>query len=296
MEARCETRLGDRRNSPDMESTSMMDSQELRDFLSSRHFIEFESESEGESDEELEVNEEGMVMVMGCLLISLFSPVTGRAAAQRVLLSSLTPPTHSPTSFLTPPSHSPLTPLSPLSPLSLLSRKLGLRGSGQRGEEERREMATQTSTPSLHSPSVASSGLPSLSPCSPPAAHLVDLQDTLSPRDSFIPTRDSYTTTSSSQDAGPKDSLQDIIFDAEETARVRAEQEMQRMAACSSCKEKQKEKSFGVRFAVAAMEDKIEEKRTRKAKKKPLCGPILNIVHTVHKLIRKFKSRRLKLC
>ena len=288
--------MGDYRRSSSMDTSSVMGSQELRDFLSSHHFIEFESESEGESDEELVVNEEGMVLVMGHLLISLFSPVIVRAAAQRCPLTPLTPPTHSPTSFLTPPSHSPITPLSPLSPLSLLSRKLGLRGSGQRGEEERREMATQTSNPSLRSPSVASSGLPSLSPCSPPATHLVDYQDTLSPRDSFIPTRDSYTTTSSSQEAGPKDSLQDIIFDDEETARVRAEQERQRMEDCSGCKEKQKEKSFGVRFAVAVMEDRIEEKRTGKTKKKPLCGPILSIVHTVHKLIRKFKSRRLKLC
>ena len=293
------------------------DSQELLDRIAARHFIEYESDSEVGS-------EEGEV-IEACLQISLFSPQLARAALepqadqeakqyeQPLMATSKTGDQ------------------SALSPLSLLSRKLGERLAG-----EQREACTQTSQASLSpqsppaascpksspvscnspspltsSPSVDSSGLPSLSPCTPAQARPLpslttaetDHSPEAPPPESTSPevsspevvstsletTRDSYTTTSSSQEeAGPRDSLQDIIFDTEETARVRQhekerqERELERQD-CKECREKQRQR-HSVRFN---LEEEAPHQR-QKPKKVNLCAAFLQ---SLQKLIVKFKSK-----
>ena len=292
------------------------DSQDVLDRLAARHFIEYESDSDEGASEEGEVIE-------ACLQISLFSPPPSRAVVEpkadqqtRSWKESL----HMATSKTAD--------SSTLSPLSLLSRKLGERLAG-----EQREACTQTSKASLSprspaalcpksssvscnspspitsSPSVASSGLPSLSPCTPaqgrtlapPVKVQTDHSSKAPPPQSTSPevsspeavstsletTRDSYTTTSSGQEeAGPRDSLQDIIFDTEETARVRQrEQERQvrelEMEDCKECREKQRQR-HSVRFNLEQPEEK------KKPMKVNLCAAFLL---SLQKFIAKFKSK-----
>ena len=286
------------------------DSREVLDRLAARHFIEFESDSEAGS-------EEGEV-IEACLQISLFSPQLPRAdlkpqadqegkSCEQPLLVA--------------------TSKTALSPLSLLSRKLGERVAG-----EQREACTQTSQASLirrsrpaascsksspvscnspspltSSPSLDSSGLPSLSPCTPAqgrplpseTAHYPEappLESTSpevsSPEAVSTPletTRDSYTTTSSSQEeTGARDSLQDIIFDTEETARVRQreqerlERELERQE-CKDCREKQRQR-HSVRFN---LEEEVPHQQ-QTPKKVNLCAAFLQ---SLQKLIVKFKSK-----
>merc|ERR1719305_1662042 len=205
-------------------------SREVLDRLAARHFIEYESDSEAGS-------EEGEV-IEACLQISLFSPQLNRAVVEPQAdqeAKSCEQRLHVATSKTA------------LSPLSLLSRKLGERVAG-----EQREACTQTSQASLsprsrpascpksspvscNSPSPPAQGrpLPSETGHSPETPPLESTSPEVSSPEavstSLETTRDSYTTTSSSQeDAGARDSLQDIIFDTEETARVRQhEQERQ---------------------------------------------------------------------
>ena len=102
-------------------------------------------------------------------------------------------------------------------------------------------------------------------------------------------TRDSYTTTSSSQEeAGPRDSLQDIIFDEEETTKVRQreverqQRELERQEDCKECREKQRQRHC-VRFNL----DELEEQK-KKEKKVNLCAAFMI---SLQKLIVKFKSK-----
>ena len=104
-------------------------------------------------------------------------------------------------------------------------------------------------------------------------------------------TRDSYTTTSSSQEeAGPRDSLQDIIFDEEETMKVRQrelerqQRELERQEDCKECREKQRQRHC-VRFNLDELE---EQKKKKKEKKVNLCAAF---VISLQKLIVKFKSK-----
>merc|ERR1712187_337438 len=100
-------------------------------------------------------------------------------------------------------------------------------------------------------------------------------------------TRDSYTTTSSSQEeAGPRDSLQDIIFDTEETARVRQreqerqERELERQD-CKECREKQRQR-HSVRFNLEAPDERQKPKKV---------NPCTAFLQSLQKLIVKFKSK-----
>jgi len=291
------------------------DSQEVLDRLAARHFIEYESDSEVGS-------EEGEV-IEACLQISLFSPQLARAALEpqadqeaKQYEQSLLMAT------------SKTGDQSALSPLSLLSRKLGERLAGEQREActqtsqaslspqsppaascpKSSPVSCNSPSPLLtSSPSVASSGLPSLSPCtpaqarplpSPTTAETAALSPDTPPPDSTSPetvptsletTRDSYTTTSSSQEeAGPRDSLQDIIFDTEETARVRQrekerqERELERQD-CKECREKQRQR-HSVRFN---LEEEAPHQR-QKPKKVNLCAAFLQ---SLQKLIVKFKSK-----
>jgi len=280
------------------------DSREVLDRLAARHFIEYESDSEAGS-------EEGEV-IEACLQISLFSPQLNRAVLEPQADQEAKSCEHVATSKTA------------LSPLSLLSRKLGERVAG-----EQREACTQTSQASLSprsrpascpksspvscnspspltsSPSVDSSGLPSLSPCTPAQGRPLPSETGHSPETpplestspevsspeavstSLETTRDSYTTTSSSQeDTGARDSLQDIIFDTEETARVRQhEQERQdrelERQDCKDCREKQRQRHC-VRFNL-----EVDHER-QKPKKVNLCAAFLQ---SLQKLIVKFKSK-----
>ena len=103
-------------------------------------------------------------------------------------------------------------------------------------------------------------------------------------------TRDSYTTTSSSQEeAGPRDSLQDIIFDEEETMKVRQrelerqQRELERQEDCKECREKQRQRHC-VRFNL----DELEEQKKKKEKKVNLCAAFMI---SLQKLYVKFKSK-----
>ena len=299
--------------SSDLFHLGLLDSQDVLDRLAARHFIEYESDSEGGG-------EEGEV-VEACLRISLFTPKTTRT----VLESQ----THKEERSCEPPQveiASLVGEQPALSPLTLLSRKLS-----ERLAAEQREACTQTSqvslsrrsptstsaksspvspSPPTSSPSVASSGLPSLSPCTPapgrplPAptsaqspetpplestSHEVSSPEAVST--SLETTRDSYTTTSSSQEeAGPRDSLQDIIFDEEETMKVRQrelerqQRELERREDCKECREKQRQRHC-VRFNLDEME---EQKKKKKEKKVNLCAAF---VISLQKLIVKFKSK-----
>ena len=298
--------------SSDLFHLGLLDSQDVLDRLAERHFIEYESDSEGGG-------EEGEV-IEACLRISLFSPKPTRTVLEsqthdeerscepaQVEIASLV-------------GEQPA-----LSPLTLLSRKLG-----ERLAAEQREACTQTSqvalsrrspttpsaksspvspSPTTSSPSVASSGLPSLSPCTPaPGRPLPAPTSAQSPETpplestshevsspeavptSLETTRDSYTTTSSSQEeAGPRDSLQDIIFDEEETTKVRQrelerqQRELERQEDCKECREKQRQRHC-VRFNL----DELEEQKKKKEKKVNLCAAFMI---SLQKLIVKFKSK-----
>jgi len=290
------------------------DSQELLDRLAARHFIEYESDSEVGSDE-------GEV-IEACLQISLFSPQLTRAALEPQADQEVK--TYEQPLMATSKTGN----QSALSPLSLLSRKLGERLAGEQREActqtsqaslspqsppaascpKSSPVSCNSPSPLLtSSPSVASSGLPSLSPCTPAQARPLLSEMALSPdtpppestspevsspeavSTSLETTRDSYTTTSSSQEeAGPRDSLQDIIFDTEETARVRQrekerqERELERQD-CKECREKQRQR-HSVRFN---LEEEAPHQR-QKPKKVNLCAAFLQ---SLQKLIVKFKSK-----
>ena len=301
--------------SSDLFHLGLLDSQDVLDRLAERHFIEYESDSEGGG-------EEGEV-IEACLRISLFSPKPTRTVQESQTHREENPPQIEIGCLIGEPPA--------LSPLTLLSRKLG-----ERLAAEQREACTQTSqvslsrrsptststksspvspSPPTSSPSVASSGLPSLSPCTPapgrplPAptsaqspetpplestSHEVSSPEAVST--SLETTRDSYTTTSSSQEeAGPRDSLQDIIFDEEETTKVRQreverqqrelerqQRELERQEDCKECREKQRQRHC-VRFNL----DELEEQK-KKEKKVNLCAAFMI---SLQKLIVKFKSK-----
>ena len=293
--------------SSDLFHLGLLDSQDALDRLAARHFIEYESDSEGGG-------EEGEV-IEACLRISLFSPKPTRTVQESQSHREENPPQVEIGCLIGEPPA--------LSPLTLLSRKLG-----ERLAAEQREACTQTSqvalsrrsptTPSAKSspvsptptssPSVASSGLPSLSPCTPaPGRPLPAPTSAQSPETpplestshevsspeavptSLETTRDSYTTTSSSQEeAGPRDSLQDIIFDEEETMKVRQrelerqQRELERQEDCKECREKQRQRHC-VRFNL----DELEEQK-KKEKKVNLCAAFMI---SLQKLYVNFKSK-----
>merc|ERR1719331_1882241 len=121
----------------------------------------------------------------------------------------------------------------------------------------------------------------------PPASTSPEVSSPEAVSTSLETTRDSYTTTSSSQEEpGPRDSLQDIIFDTEETARVRQrekerqERELERQD-CKECREKQRQR-HSVRFNLEVTHEK------QKPEKVNLCAAFLQ---SLQKLVVKFKSK-----
>jgi len=191
----------------------------------------------------------------------------------------------------------------PLSPLSQLSQKLTQRLAVHKDSLEAsfmKETATQTSVCSststlLLSPSPSrlqespssetSSNLPSLSPC-----HRLPVLTTASEYSSETPFSIESSSSGQTDEAAPKDSLQDIIFDKEETEKVRQQEQDKENAEgnieeecspCMQCKEKQKGK-HSVRFNLTVG----EETRTRKKK-----SIFETFIHCLIKLSQKFKSK-----
>jgi len=264
-------------------------------------YVEYESDSDpesgpGDSDDQV---------ITAFLHIPLYSPVQIRTGTQ-----------------ISKPASEKMT--LPLSPLSQLSQKLAQRMSVYKDSLESsylRDTATQTSVCSststlLRSPtpctlgdspyeshdspdrlndsphSITSSDLPSLSPCQRvPVMNMTNQHSSETPS-----TIESSSSDHMENEDAAKDSLQDIIFDKEETEKVRKQQEHsekveesngkekdfeEECSPCIQCKEKQK-RNYSVRFNMTIG----EERRNRKKKS------IFEIViHCLLKLRQTFKSK-----